>query len=281
MTIHSIIDLNRKANDLRNRILEASIESGGHLASSFSCLEILMTLYHTGILRFNPEDPGWPERDRFILSKGHGELALYTVLADVGFFPSDWLQTRYRRGDCLLGGHPDNKIPGVEVTTGAVGHGLGLAAGISLAAKMDGKSHLQYVVLGDAECTEGSIWEAALFSSNHGLNNLTCIVDRNHMGVLDSTENFTGLHPLSDKWAGFGWDVVEADGHDFQSLLESFQSVSKRNREKPSVIIAETVKGKGISFVENVPAWHAMTMSKEDEIKQARGELVWRESGEV
>jgi len=249
------------------------LKTGGHIVSSFSCVDILVALYFGGILKVAPENPEWEERDRFILSKGHGETALYAVLASKGFFPEEWIDTSYRRNDCRLGGHPDVKTPGVEVTSGALGHGLGLAAGISLAAKMDGKSHLQFVLLGDAECTEGSVWEAALFASKQGLDNLIAIIDRNHIGSIDFTENYTSLEPFPDKWKAFGWAVRSCDGHNFKDLLDVFNYSKTHENKKPLVVIAETVKGKGVSFMENSPVWHACALTKEDEIRQAREEL--------
>lgn len=267
--------LRKKANELRNIILNMGIESGGHIASSFSCIDILVALYYGDILRIDPKNPEWEKRDRFILSKGHGEMALYSVLADMGFFPFERIDTSYRKGDCYLGGHPDCKIPGVEVTTGSLGHGLGLAAGISIAARMDGETHFQYVLMGDSECTEGSVWEAALFAAKHKLNNLIAIIDRNHLGVIDFTENFTSLEPFSDKWAAFGWDVTTVNGHNFEDILNAFKNIHMRDTNRPQLVIAETVKGKGISFMENNPIWHILGLSNEKDIEQAKQELTW------
>lgn len=271
-----MVELARKANALRIKILRMCSKSGGHIASAFSCVEIMVGLYYGGAMRYDPQRPGWDERDRFILSKGHGEAALYAVLADLGFFPKEWIETRYRRGDCFLGGHPDKRIPGVEITTGALGHGLGIAAGISLAAKMDAKNHLQFVLLGDAECTEGSVWEAALFASKHALNNLIAIIDRNHVSALDFTENFTTLEPFADKWKSFGWEVAMVDGHDYDKLIEVFKYARSRIKDRPFTIIAETIKGKGVSFIENDPTWHTRTLSSDEEIRLALAELGMR-----
>ena len=171
-------ELTQKARQLRLKMVQMCAQNGGHIASALSCIDIMVALYYGDVFKFNPQNPAWDDRDRFILSKGHGETALYAILADCGYFPGEWLETRYRRGDFFLGGHPDIHIPGVEATTGALGHGLSLAAGISLASKMDARTHLQFVLLGDAECTEGSIWEAAIFASKHNLENLIAIVDR-------------------------------------------------------------------------------------------------------
>ena len=258
-----------------NIILDMAIASGGHIASSFSCVEILVTLYYGKYLNYDPKNPEWEKRDRFILSKGHGEMTLYAILADLGYFPHKWIKNCYRTGECHLGGHPDRKTPGVEATTGSLGHGLGIAAGISKAAKMDGKTHRQFVLMGDAECTEGAVWETALFASKHSLDNLIAIVDRNHIGVLDFTEDYTNLEPLSDKWKAFGWDVIETKGHDISELLKAFQKACSRNSDKPLIIVAETVKGKGVSFMENDPIWHVLSLIKDEDIKKAKKELKW------
>jgi transketolase len=269
----NVIELRRKANQIRNNILEMCVRTGGHIVSSLSCVDILVTLYYGGILDIDPKDPEWENRDRFFLSKGHGETALYTVLADMGFFPAKWIETSYRQGKCRLGGHPDSRIPGVEVTSGSLGHGLGLAAGLSLAAKMDKKPNLQFVLMGDAECTEGSIWEAALFASKHGLNNLVAVIDRNHIGSLDYTKNYTSLEPFGEKWESFGWETTTCNGHNFEELHHALRYVRLRESKQPLVLIAETVKGKGVSFMENDPSWHVRSLSSEEEIIQAKEDL--------
>ncbi len=267
--------LRHKANRIRNSILEMCIRTGGHVASSFSCVEILVTLYHGRVLKFDPKRPDMKERDHFILSKGHGETVLYAVLADLGFFPEDWLVSEYRNGNCLLGGHPDKSIPGVEVTTGSLGHGLGLAAGISLAVNLNGHSNRQYVLLGDAECTEGSVWEAALFAGKNKLNKLVAIIDRNRIGSIDFTENFTSLNPLREKWQAFGWETAECDGHDFSDIKRCLELAENRQSDKPFSIIANTIKGRGVSFMENQPIWHTKSLTNRQEIERAREELKW------
>jgi transketolase len=271
-----IAGLEHKANQIRNKILQMCIRTGGHIVSSLSFVDILVTLYYGGNLNFDANNPEWENRDRFLLSKGHGETALYAVLADLGFFPASWLETRYRRGDCHLGGHPDIEIPGVEITSGSLGHGLGLATGISLSAKMDNKAHLQFALMGDAECTEGSVWEAALFASKHRLNNLIAIVDRNRIGSIDFTENFTSLEPFCDKWKSFGWETTVCNGHDCKELHEAFQYARSSDTSQPLMIIAETIKGKGIPFMENDPTWHVRSLSSEEEIIRATEALQWQ-----
>jgi len=268
-------NLKKKSNEIRNKILDMSIASGGHIASSLSCVDILVSLYYGGVLRFNPKKPEWNKRDRFILSKGHAEMALYAILADLGFFSYKWINNCYRQGECHLGGHPDFSIPGVEISSGSLGHGLGIGAGISLSAKMDGEKHIQYVLMGDAECTEGVIWETALFASKHELENLIAIIDRNHISALEHTEDFTNLEPFLEKWKAFGWDAIAVDGHSCMELIMVLKKNLDRKRNKPLVIIAETVKGKGISFMENDPMWHVLSLNKKEDIIQAKKELKW------
>ena len=258
---------------IRREMAEICIATGGHIASSFSCVEILLALYHGGVLQVRANQPDWSERDRFILSKGHGELVLYVVLADLGFFPRDWLDHHYRKGDCRLGGHPDRSIPGVDMTTGALGHGLGVAAGLALAAQLDKSAHKHFVLLGDAECAEGSVWEAGMFAAQHGLGNLIGIIDRNRLGASDFTENFIGLGALVDKWRAFGWECAVCDGHDILALTQQLQSARTRCSDRPYMLIAETVKGKGVSFMENDPMWHVKRLADEAEIVIARREL--------
>lgn len=269
-------DLLRKANLLRNRVLEVCYAHGGHISSSFSCMEILVALYHGGVLRFDPSNPRWEDRDRFLLSKGHAETVLYAVLADCGFFPSDWLDTDYRSGQCRLGGHVDAKVPGVELSTGALGHGLGVGCGMALGAKMAGDGWATFALLGDAECSEGSVWEAALFAAQQRLGNLVAIIDRNLIGSLDYTQNYLALEPFAEKWRAFGWDVTEVrNGHDFGALFQALPPERPLMGEKPRAVIAHTIKGKGVSFLENDPVWHVRPVTA-DIIDAAREELTWK-----
>ncbi len=268
-----MIDLQKKSAELRKKLFEISLINGGHVSTSFSCMDILVGLYYSGMLKYDVLDPNWVDRDRFILSKGHAETALYVILSDLGYFPEQWMKMRYRTGDCFLGGHPDIKIPGVEATTGSLGHGLGIGAGLSLGGKLSKKPHRQFVLLGDAECSEGSIWEAALFASKNQLSNLIAIVDRNSIGALDFTEKFTSLEPFCEKWESFGWDVHETDGHDFNQLLAAYSKAYNTNSSSPSIIIANTIKGKGIKFMENDPIWHTKKISTPKEITDALNDL--------
>lgn len=268
--------LKKKANWVRKQILEMSVRAGsGHVSSSFSCTELLVALYHGGILRFDPKNQKWQKRDRFILSKGQSGLALYPILADLGFFPLSELD-KFAQEDSFLGVHIGNNIPGVEAVTGSLGHGLGLAIGMALRAKLDNESYLSVTMLGDAECYEGSIWEAAMFAAHHGLNNLIAIIDRNWQGVTDFTESSLRLEPLEEKWRSFGWDVITIDGHSFEEIFSAMKDIRQRKSLKPYMIIAHTVKGKGVSFMENKKLWHYRVPVGE-EIELARQELAWNE----
>lgn len=264
--------LEKKAKKIRRMILEMIVGAGkGHIGGALSCTDILTTLFYGPILRFDPKNPSWADRDRFILSKGHSCAALYSVLADLGFFPQDELASACRNGS-MLGGHPDRNIPGVETDTGSLGHGLGIGSGLALSAKMDGKDFRTVVLMGDGECYEGSVWEAAQFSGNHRLDNLIAIVDRNRQCVNDFTEEINRLDPMADKWRAFGWDTVTINGHSCGELLHELRDFRNRRSQKPLAIVAETVKGKGISFMEGKIQWHHGVPSPK-ELEIARREL--------
>ena len=247
--------LEEEAKELRRTIFKTICNGGGgHLPASFSIVELLTVLYFS-VLRIDPNNPADPNRDRFILSKGHAGVALYAVLAEKGFFDKRHLDTYGKRGT-ILGGHPDMyKVPGVEASTGALGHGFPFAVGMALAGKMDKKDYRVFTILGDGECQEGSVWEAALFAPKHRLDNLTVIIDYNKFQAMDLLEKIIPLEPLADKWRAFGWEVAEVDGHNILLLQNLFRSLPL-SENKPTLVIAHTVKGKGISFMENVPIWH-------------------------
>ena len=248
-------DLVEHARRIRVLILESVYRAGkGHIGGAFSIVEVLVALYHGGAMRHNSADPGWESRDRFILSKGHAGIALYAVLADIGYFDSAQLSL-LNQGQ-LLAEHPDPRTPGVEVVSGSLGHGLSVGAGMSMGHRMTNQECRTFVLLGDGECNEGSVWEAAMFAAHHRLGNLCAIVDRNGLITHGSTESFNALEPLADKWEAFGWDVVETDAHDLPSLMEVFARFSSNSFDKPLAVIANSVKGKGVSFMENVAAWH-------------------------
>lgn len=237
----------------RHGVEMTHLSGGSHIASILSVADIIAVLY-SDVLRFDPKAPKMPERDRFILSKGHAGAAIYAALAESGFFDPEQLKTHYQNGS-ILSGHVSHKgVPGVEFSTGSLGHGLPVAAGMAQAAKMDSREHRVYVVLGDGECDEGSVWEAALFANHFELNNLVAIVDHNKMQSLDFCENTLKLSPFAEKWRSFGWNALQVDGHDHNALRTAFGE-AKRSK-KPTVIIADTVKGKGISFMEFDILWH-------------------------
>ena len=268
-----IKELERKAKWVRRQVLEMCLGAGvGHIAPAFSCTEILVALYHGGFLRVNPDIPSWEERDRFILSKGHGAAALYAVLADLGFFPVSELAT-YTITGSRLGGHAESDIPGIETTTGSLGHGLPISAGIALAAKMDGKDYLCVTLLGDGECQEGSVWEAAMFAGHHHLDNLIAIVDRNMVQSTDFTENAVILEPFGKKWRAFNWNVSTVNGHSFKQILTTLNRLRLEKDGRPKAVIAKTIKGKGVSYMENKPIWHYRVPGSREEIEQARKEL--------
>ena len=225
----------------------------GHLGSAFSITEILLVLYDR-ILKYRPDEPEWPNRDRFILSKGQGCLSYYAILAEKGFFPEKKLVT-FCRLDTYLGGHPEKNIPGVEISTGSLGHGLAVAVGMALAAKLDRKKHRVFVLIGDGESNEGSVWEAALYAAKHRLDNLTVLVDYNKMQSWGPTREILDLEPLADKWRAFGFAVREADGHDTNGIYRSLHKLPFK-KNKPNLLICHTVKGKGIKSCENNPEWH-------------------------
>ncbi len=268
-----IKELQRKANEIRKEVLEMCITGKtGHVTSSFSCSEILTALYFGNILKYNSQIQKWQDRDRFILSKGQASPILYVVLSNAGFFPKNWLDN-FCSIDAKFGVHLQCDVPGVEFTTGSLGHGLGLGAGIALAAKLNQKNYHTFVLLGDAELYEGSNWEAAMFAGHHRLNNLVAIVDRNGFGVLQATEDFLKLEPLEKKFEAFGWEVKRIDGHSIKEILGALENFRGHKRDKPLMIIADTVKGKGVKFIENVALWHGAAPINQEDIERARREL--------
>ena len=243
----------------RNGLEMTHLSRGSHIGSVLSVAEIIAVLY-TSVLNVDPKDPKKPDRDRLILSKGHAGSAVYAALAETGFFPVEQLKTHYANGS-ILSGHVSHKgVPGVEVSTGALGHGLGIGVGMALGAKMDGASWRTYVVLGDGECDEGAVWESALQAAQYGLDRLTAVVDYNHMQSLATVEDTLRLEPFEQKWKDFGWNAESVDGHDTEALKEAFsRAKANAGSGKPSVILAHTVKGKGVSFMENNILWHYRT----------------------
>ncbi len=265
-------DLEAKAHEIRKMTLEMCARAGtGHVTSGFSCTEVLVALYYGGILRIDPKNPNRSDRDRFILSKGHASVCLYPILADLGFFPRSELD-RFCSADGMFGVHLQHQVPGVETTSGSLGHGLGIATGLALAARKRRENHLVVALLGDGECYSGPIWEAALFAGGNRLSNLTAIIDRNCMSATNFTEPTLPLGSLEDKWRAFGWETRRMNGHDFPEIFQALAGIRSFRRSAPLAIIAETVKGKGIEFMSNHCLWHARA-PKDQELERARMEL--------
>ncbi|WP_041642011.1 transketolase [Magnetococcus marinus] len=253
-----------RARHLRRLVLRALDKGGrGHPGSAMSLMELLRVLYDD-VLNIDPHNPLWQDRDRCILSKGHGCLALYALLADKGFFPVAELD-RFCQLESRLGGHPERHVlPGVEASTGALGHGLSLAAGMALAAKLKGASWRVFALMGDGEINEGSVWEAALFAAKHQLNNLVAVIDYNKLQSYGPISAVQGLEPLADKWRAFGFGVQEVDGHDVGALRHCFTQLTP---DQPNLVIAHTVKGKGIPEAEDNPSWHHKSSLKPAEME--------------
>lgn len=261
-----------RSKHLRRTIVSTLAAAGrGHPASAFSVVEILRALYDH-VLRVDPADPWNPGRDRCILSKGHGCLALYAVLADKGFFPAERL-CGFCGFDSCLGGHPERaSVPGVEATTGSLGHGLSLGVGMALAARHDARNSRVFVVLGDGECNEGSVWEAALSAAKHRLDSLVAIVDYNKQQSYAATAEVLDLEPFADKWRAFGFAAAECDGHDVAALAEVLGRAPLAPG-KPTAVICHTVKGKGASFMERNLSWHHKSKIAEQDIERLLAEL--------
>lgn len=257
--------LKDRANFCRRETIRLiAIAKSGHYGSVFSAAEILATLYYH-VLRFDPQRPDWADRDRFILSKGHAAVGLYPLLADVGFFDPALLDTYTRLGS-PFGDHPDmRKIPGIDFSSGSLGHGLSVGVGMALAARVIGRNYCVYALLGDGEMDEGQVWEAAMSASHFKLGNLVAIVDRNHVSVDGDTAEVMNIEPVSDKWAAFGWRVLQVDGHNLEALLDCFAGLPDPASEQPIVIVAHTVAGKGVSFMEDRFEWHLGYLAPEDQ----------------
>lgn len=264
-------ELARVARRVRRHIVRMIAGAGsGHPGGSLSCADILVTLYFR-VLRVDPRRPGWPDRDRFVLSKGHACPALYAVLAERGFFPLDELWTLRRLGSSLQG-HPDmRKTPGVEASTGSLGQGLSVGLGMALAGRLDGAPWRVYVLLGDGEIQEGQVWEAAMAAAHYGVDNLTAILDWNGLQIDGPNDEVMTVRPVADKWRAFGWEVTEIDGHRFDEILEALRW-ARSVRGKPAIILARTVKGRGVSFMEGQVDWHGKAPSPA-QAEQALAEL--------
>jgi len=267
MTIHELT-LQTEVN--RKRLIEVIYKAkAGHTGGGLSCLNILTALYFD-ILRVNPDDPKDPGRDRFILSKGHCVEALYTTLEARGFLAAEVLDTLGQYGSPLAG-HPTVEVPGIEVNTGALGHGLSVGAGMAIAAKIDGRSYKTFVLMGDGEQGEGSINEAVMAARHYKLDNLTAIIDRNRLQISGDTEDVMALESIRDRWIASGWDVKDLNGDDMEDIINTFRSIDFTNRQ-PHLLIAHTTKGKGVSFMEGVAKWHH-GVPNADEYEQAMREI--------
>jgi len=260
-----IKEIKRKALEIRKWVIESIYRAGsGHPGGSLSIADIIACLYFHE-MRHNPKDPKWPDRDRLVLSKGHAAPALYAALALAGYFPVEELKNLRKIGH-FLQGHPCmKKVPGVDMSTGSLGHGLSVAVGMAIAGKLDGKDYRVFAILGDGEVQEGEIWEAANTASHYKLDNLIAILDRNKLQIDGPTEEVMHIEPLPWRWQAFGWDVVEIDGHNVEEILDTFHEI--KLNEKPTIIIAHTIKGKGVSFMEGTLSFHGKPPSEEQYIR--------------
>jgi transketolase len=264
--------LTEMSKTIRRDIIEMTTEAGsGHPGGSLSAVDVIAVLYFK-VMRHNPKDPEWPERDRFVLSKGHAAPVLYSALARSGYFPPEQLLTLRKIGSPLQG-HPEmRRLPGVEASTGSLGQGLSIAAGMALAGKLDNKGYRVYVMIGDGESEEGQIWEAAMSSAYYKLNNLIAIMDYNSQQLDGWIKDIMAIEPVVDKWKGFGWHVIEIDGHNFHQIIKAIDEAMV-TQGRPTMIIAKTVKGKGVSFMENNIEFHGMAPTRE-QMEVALKELV-------
>lgn len=263
MVKYNINELEAIARKLRRHVINMISTAGsGHPGGSLSAADIVTALYFD-ILKHDAANPHWPDRDRFILSKGHAAPVLYAALAECGYFPLDWLTTLRKTGTCLQG-HTDSLLtPGVDVSAGSLGQGLSIGIGMALAARLDNRDYRTYVLLGDGECDEGQVWEAAMFAPNYKLDNLTAIVDFNTLQLDGRTGDIMDLEPFVAKWAAFKWEVIEINGHDMQQILSAIEQ-ARTVQGKPTVIVAHTIKGKGVSFMENNVDWHGKAPNKSE-----------------
>ncbi|HBL28944.1 MAG TPA: transketolase [Acidobacteria bacterium] len=271
-----LASVHHAADTLRRHVIEMAADAGAHVGGSLSVVDILAVLYFDGVLRVDPADPRRADRDHLIFSKGHASAALYGALAERGFFPLAELAS-YKRMGSRLAGHPSKSIPGVELATGSLGHGLAVGNGVALAGKHDGGTARVFVVMGDGECQEGVVWEAAMAAGHYRLDNLVAIVDRNGVQEDGPTEHIMALEPFADKWRAFNWEVREVDGHDVAALSAALHAVPFA-AGKPSLLVARTVKGKGLSFAENTHTWHYGKLNQEQKA-QALAELAASHAG--
>ena len=271
MASDSLVDhLERQAAVIRRHVIETATEHVCHIGGALSAADIMTALYFH-VLKLHPADPRWRDRDYFILSKGHAVLALYAALAERGFFPVETLKTFEQKGG-ILAGHPTLKVPGVEVATGSLGHGLPIGIGIAAACRAEGVANRVFVMMGDGEMQEGSVWEAALAAPRFGLDNLTAIIDQNRFQATNAVENIIPVDPLADKWRSFRWNVVEIDGHDMSQVVAALEG--PRAAGRPTAIVAHTVKGKGVPCLEDTPRAHYTRLTPEEAAEALQGREV-------
>lgn len=260
------------SRDIRKDVIRMAFQAkSSHVGAALSIVDILIILYYK-ILNISPDNINDIKRDKFILSKGHASSALYAVLAERGFFDKELLNTYDMNGSNLIGHPKKDTLPGIEASTGSLGHGIGIACGIALSDKNDGRNSRTITLMGDGECDEGSIWETAMFASSKKLNNLIVIIDNNSLQGLGRVNEVTGLYPLNEKWRAFNWDVIEINGHNYEDIYYSLKK-AYMEKDKPTAIIAHTTKGKGVSFMEDKLEWHYKSPNKE-EYENAIKELV-------
>ncbi len=261
--VATVDELKEISRDLRVDIIQMLVEAGsGHPGGSLSAIDALTCLYFGGILRYKPDDPHWPDRDRFVLSKGHCSPAMYVTLARAGFFPHDWLKT-FRKFESRLQGHVDRiRVPGVEASTGSLGQGLSMAVGMAIAAKLDKASWRVYCMLGDGESQAGQVWEATMSAPKFALDNLCAIVDNNQLQQTGKVVDIMDLTPLAEKFRAFNWHAIEVDGHDHAAVMDALREAQK-TKGKPTAIVSHTVKGKGVSWMELNPEWHGKAPNAE------------------
>jgi transketolase len=260
-----------QAQAVRRDIIDMIYRAGmGHPGSSLSCVELLVALYLGKVIQVDPANPQWPDRDRFVLSKGHASPTLYSVLSRCGFFPRETLNT-FRQTGSILTAYPDMSTPGVDMESGSLGNGISTAVGMALSAKLRHQEHWVYTILGDGELQEGIVWEAAMCAAHHKLDHLIAMVDRNRLQITGTVEEVMNISPLEDKWRSFGWNVLTIDGHSFPQIFDALEQ-AKTHRGAPTVIIADTIKGKGVSYMENVLIWHRNVIS-DAQYQQAIAEI--------
>lgn len=266
-------ELIAKAQQLREEMFEMTVKAKtGHLTSSLSCVELMTMLFYGGVMKYDPKNPEWEGRDYFIMSKAQASPIYYEILADVGYFSKEDLEL-FAQPKGKMGVHLQCSVPGSEITAGSLGCGFGIAAGIALALKKNRENNMVFTLLGDGECYEGSIWETAMFVGHNRLDNLVTIIDRNFICATHFIEDELGMEPFEDRWSSFGFDVKRINGHSLDEISDVLTGVRSRRNARPLLIIADTVKGKGIPMIEDQPLWHGITVTKEEDIVKARMEL--------